>query len=61
MTCTYCFTINENLKNLFQQEFTLDYDCFCGYIYNSISMDICHMYQLKYLSPMPLASSCMIL
>ena len=48
--CTYCFTINENLKNLFHQEFTLDYDCFCGYIYNSTSMDICHICQLKYIT-----------
>ncbi len=50
MTYTYCLTINEKL-NMFHQEFTLDYDCFCGYIYNSTNMDICHMCQLKYLSP----------
>ncbi len=31
------------LMNLFHQEFTLDYDCFCGYIYNSTSIDICHI------------------
>ena len=40
--------INENLKNLFHQDFTLDYDCLCGYNYNRTSMDICHMCQLKY-------------
>ncbi len=40
MTYTYCFTIhvNENLKNIFHQELTLDYHCFCGYIYNSMYM-----------------------
>ncbi len=58
MTYTYCFTIhvNENLKNIFHQELTLDYHCFCGYIYNSMYMYKHEHVPAEYLSLIPLAS-----